>query len=129
MKKDHPFHDDSMWKGANPDTFAMAQRLRGRMTEAESKLWNELKDNKLEGIKFRRQHPIHKFIVDFYCHKEKLIIEVDGKYHEREDQKQYDEERSDLLIFQGMKVLRFSNEEVIHNMDKVLERIKESINS
>jgi len=75
----------------------------------------ELENSKL-GYKFRRQHPIHKFIVDFYCHKLKLIIEVDGKYHESEGQKNSDLERSELLTFQGIKIIRFTNEEVLKTL-------------
>src|SRR5690606_14257621 len=96
---------------------------------AEIRLWEELKSNKIDGYKFRRQHPIHKFIADFYCHKLKLIIEVDGKYHESEEQKISDLERSRLLTFQGIQVLRFTNEEVLNDIELVLKRIRKEIES
>jgi len=75
-------HDESMWKGAPANSFLLAKRLRGRMTQAEILLWEKLKNKQFKGCKFRRQHPIHQFVVDFYCHKLKLIIEIDGKYHD-----------------------------------------------
>ena len=100
MKKDHPYHGESMYKGAPPDSFAKAKFLRDNMTDAEKSLWEKLKDNKLKGFKFRRQHPIHIYIVDFYCHKLKLIIEIDGGYHDSKDQKLLDAERSELLKYQ-----------------------------
>ena len=127
MKKDNPYYDEIMWKGAKPDTFAKEQHLRERMTETEIILWNRLKNNKEEGYKFRRQHPIHKSIVDFYCYQAKLIIEIDGKYHESEHQKQYDLDCSKILTFQGLKILRFTNEEIINDIEDVLKKIKQNI--
>ena len=127
MTKNNLYHNQSMWKGASPEVFQKAQLLRERMTEAEKSLWENLKSNKLDGYKFRRQHPIHKFIADFYCHKLKLIIEVDGKYHENQEQKIQDNERSELLSFQCIKVIRFTNKEVISDIDVVLRNIREEI--
>ena len=125
MKKiDHPYHQDSMWKGASSDIFKKAQYLRENMTEAELLLWEELKGNKLCDLKFRRQHPIHKYIADFYCHKIKLIIEIDGDYHQKEEQKEYDIKRTDDLNFLNIRVIRFTNEDVENNIDKVLSEIK-----
>lgn len=118
-----------MWKGASPELFKRAEKLRERMTKAEVCLWEVLKNSKLEGYKFRRQHPIHKFIADFYCHKLKLIIEVDGKYHESEEQKNYDLERSELLTFQGIQIIRFTNEEVLNDIELVLKEIRKEIES
>ena len=118
-----------MWKGAGPELFKRAEELRERMTKAEVRLWEELENSKLDGYKFRRQHPIHKFIADFYCHKLKLIIEVDGKYHESEGQKNTDLERSELLTFQGIKIIRFTNEEVFNNINLVLKQIRKEIES
>ena len=129
MKSKHPYHDESMWKGAPNQNFALAKQLRDRMTEAEVILWEVIKSKKFNGYKFRRQHPIHQFIVDFYCHELKLIIEIDGKYHESEEQKKLDLKRSDLLQFQGLTVLRFTNEEVISNIVQVLKVLENKINS
>lgn len=123
-KIDHPYHQDSMWKGASSNIFKNAQHLRENMTDAELLLWEKLKGNKFHGLKFRRQHPIHKYIADFYCHKLKLIIEIDGGYHQKEDQIEYDAKRTDDLIFNDIRVIRFSNEDVKNDIKKVLTEIE-----
>jgi very-short-patch-repair endonuclease len=125
MKKDHPYHDESMFKGAPPDSFAKARFLRDNMTDPEKLLWEKLKDKKLKGFKFRRQHPIHIFIVDFYCDKLKLIIEIDGGYHDSKEQKLLDAERSEILEFQELEIIRFTNEEVLENIEFVIRKIEE----
>lgn len=112
-----------MFKGAKPQTFAKAKNLRLRMTFAEKKLWEELKSKKLQNYKFRRQHPILNFIADFYCHELFLIIEVDGKYHNTIEQKEYDKQREELLNFQEIEVLRFTNEEVLNSIEIVKQQI------
>jgi very-short-patch-repair endonuclease len=127
MKKDHPYHDESMYKGAPPDSFAKAKFLRDNMTDAKKLLWEKLKNNQLKGFKFRRQHPIHIYIVDFYCHKLKLVIEIDGGYHNSKDQKILDAERSEILKFQKLEVIRFTNEEVLGNIEFVMRKIEEKL--
>ena len=108
----------------SPQIFRQADELRRKMTKAEKVLWERLKEKKLDGYKFRRQHPILRFIVDYYCHTEKLIIELDGEVHEEEHQKQYDEERTKILTECGMKVIRFRNEEIFNEIESVIERIR-----
>jgi very-short-patch-repair endonuclease len=71
---------NNMHFGADAFTFRKAEELRINMTKAEKLLWEEIRNNKLDGLKFRRQHPIGRFIVDFYCHKLKIIIELDGAF-------------------------------------------------
>jgi very-short-patch-repair endonuclease len=127
MKKDHPYHDESMFKGAPPDSFAKAKFLRDNMTDAEKLLWEKLKNNQLKGFKFRRQHPIHIYIVDFYCHKLKLVIEIDGGYHDSNDQKILDSERSEILKFQELEIIRFTNDEVLGNIEFVIRKIEEKL--
>jgi cyclase len=97
------------------------------MTPSEKKLWEQLKNRKFLGIKFRRQHPVSCFIADFYCHQAKLIIEVDGGYHHHKDQKEMDSAREGALEDLGIKVIRFSNEEIEKNIISILDRIKEVI--
>ena len=109
MKNQNQFHDESMWKGAPANNFLLAKQLRERMTQAELLMWDKLKNKQYKGYKFRRQHPLHKFIVDFYCHELKLIIEIDGKYHDLEEQKNKDLNRTELLRFQGFDVCRISS--------------------
>ena len=97
------------------------------MTPAEKVLWDKLRSKALDGYKFRRQHPISKYITDFYCHSLKLVIEIDGNIHDLEDQIEYDAGREFELQELGLKVLRFTNEEVLQSPEKVLNKILEFI--
>ena len=116
-----------MWKGAPSDSFSKAQFLRRNETKAEKLLWEKLRNNQLEGLKFRRQHPVNIYIADFYCHKFKLIIELDGDYHNQEEQKQKDEVRTEVLRLNDLKIIRFKNEEVEQDINQVLTTIKNKI--
>ena len=109
--------------GAKPDIFKLANELRKNMTEAEDKLWQRLRNRKLNNLKFRRQHPVNKFIADFFCTEKELIIEVDGGIHNDPDAKEHDENRTYELEQFGLKIIRFTNEEVMNDIDKVLEEI------
>ena len=93
------------------------------MTPAEEKLWDRLRNRKFNRLKFRRQHPIDKYIVDFICMKKKLVVEVDGGIHNEIKQKEYDGERTKDLEGYGLRVIRFSNEEVLDGVFKVLKDI------
>ena len=84
-----------------------ARNLRKNQTKEEKIMWNLLRNRQLTGLKFRRQHPVSRFIADFYCHKIKLVIELDGGYHENKDVKIYDEARKDEIKRFGITVLRF----------------------
>ena len=126
MKTDVNQHNESMHRGAPISSFKKAKELRENMTLAEIKLWEVLKGNNL-GVKFRREHPVLIYIVDFYCHKKKLVIEVDGEYHNDEDQILKDKNRTKDLQENGLQVLRFTNEEVLNNMESVLSVIKRHI--
>jgi very-short-patch-repair endonuclease len=98
-----------------------AKYFRKNLTEAEKVLWQHLRKNQLNGLHFRRQQIIEGFIVDFYCHAAGLVIEVDGKIHEQ--QQEYDTERERILLQKGLNVLRVSNDEVIQEIHQVLDRI------
>ena len=111
---------------STPEQYESAKRMRKEYTEAEKILWQSLRSNQL-GVKFRRQHPIDAFIVDFVALQNKLIVEVDGGYHQDEEQKLYDENRTKVLNEIGFTVIRFTNEEIIHNLDATLNKIKEAI--
>ena len=105
-----------------------ARQLRKSQTEAEKLLWNLLRGRKFHGYKFRRQHPVSKlFILDFYCFEKNLAIELDGIYHEEELQKQLDEERTHVLRLLGIKVIRFTNEQVLQRTDDVLKKILDAL--
>ena len=112
----------NMHYGASPKLFDLAEELRSKMTQAEEILWNVIKINEWH-IKFRRQHPMANYIADFYCHNVKLVIELDGGYHENKEVKIYDAFRENEIKAFGVRVLRFKNEEVLHNLDKVLGKI------
>ena len=124
MKKSiiHPYKANLTWS-AKPSIFDNAKDLRKSMTEAEKILWKQLRNNKLNGLKFRRQHPLDIFIADFYCHRKKLIIELDGGIHDSPEQKEYDEGRTFELEEKGFKILRFRNEDIINDLGSVLEII------
>ena len=104
-----------------------AQELRREMTPAERRLWGYLRANRLEGWHFRRQQVIAGLIVDFYCHKAGLVIEVDGPIHEQ--QHNADAERTQVLVNLGLKVLHFSNRSVLNNPAHVLECIKAELST
>lgn len=108
--------------GNYPLLLENAKRMRQNPTEAETVMWNLLRDNAL-GVKFRRQHIIGDFIVDFVELGSGLVVEIDGGYHNNAEQKIQDEDRTAFLSENGFKVLRFTNEEVLHNPDKVLNKI------
>ncbi|MGI9118346.1 MAG: endonuclease domain-containing protein [Minisyncoccia bacterium] len=102
------------------------RKLRKESTNAEKMLWKILRNSTL-GFKFRRQHPIENFIVDFYCFELKLAIELDGSVHNERFQKDYDNARTKSLNVLGINVLRFSNTEVENNIENVLDIIKSNI--
>jgi very-short-patch-repair endonuclease len=101
-----------------------AKELRQQMTPEEKILWQHLRTNRLCGLHFRRQQIIDGFIVDFYCHKARLVIEVDGGIHQQ--RVEYDTERDKVLAARGLRVLRIRNEEVRSNLEEVLVRIAEA---
>ena len=114
-----------MFYGAPPQLFEHAKKLREAMTPAELKLWESLRLTKLNGFRFKAQHPIGYFIADFYNHAARLVIELDGNVHDSVDQQEYDKNRTYLLEEFGLTVLRFRNEEVICSCDAVLKKIAE----
>ena len=113
-----------MFYNASPEIFRKAELLRSNMTEAEKRLWEKLRNSQL-GLRFKAQHPIDQFIVDFYCHKAKLVIEIDGEIHIQ--QREYDLGREYELKKFDLKIIRFTNDEVLSNIDKVINRIKKHL--
>jgi very-short-patch-repair endonuclease len=106
-----------------------AKELRRDATGAEGMLWEELRGRKLAGRKFRRQHPIGRFIADFYCDDAKLIIELDGFVHAEPTQQERDAIREEILArFIGVTLLRFTNHQVINEREKVLQTIANFVN-
>lgn len=103
---------------------AYRKELRNNSTKAESQLWKALQKKRLEGRKFRRQHSLGNYIVDFYCPKEQLIVELDGQVHHNFVNEEYDSKRTKYLESLGFKVLCFENYLVFEQLDMVLEAIK-----
>ncbi len=119
--------EKEMFYGASPEIFRRALELRKNMTKAEKKLWAALRRKQVNGKRFRRQHPIGKFIVDFYCHEVKLVIELDGSIHNFQEQKEYDLGRSEDIQQLGIKIIRFTNKQVMNNLNKVIADIESEI--
>ncbi len=113
-----------MFYNAKPIIFERAKAMRENMTQAEKSVWELLKSNKMLGLRFKPQHPIDIFIADFYCHSLKLVIEIDGGIHKSVDQREYDIGREAELEYWGIKVIRFTNEEVESNIDQIQSEIE-----
>jgi very-short-patch-repair endonuclease len=114
--------DYSRIRGTTHEIEQAARRLRQALTPAEVKLWSALRRRQLAGLKFRCQHPVGQFILDFYCPTCKLVVEVDGKIHEQ--QTEYDQARTHYLQAYGYRILRFSNQQVFSDLEAVLDEIK-----
>ncbi|MGQ9751405.1 MAG: DUF559 domain-containing protein, partial [Thermoanaerobaculaceae bacterium] len=109
------------------DLLEFARQLRKEQTDAERLLWSLLRDRRLAGYKFRRQHPVEPYILDFYCHEAQLAVELDGGQHNEPDERARDTKRSAFLEAQGIRVLRFWNNEVFQNTEGVLEAIFDAL--
>lgn len=117
-------------RGKSPAKIVQAARDQRQLpTLAEKKLWSALRGRRLAGLKFRRQHPFDRFILDAFCVEHQLEVEVDGGVHKDSAQAERDAARTDFLEAHGVRVLRFSNDEVEHNFGEVLRRILEATRS
>ena len=116
----------NMYYGAPPALFDKAEELRAKMTQAEEVFWNAIKINEWH-LKFRRQHPVSNYVVDFYCHAVKLVIELDGGYHEQDDVKRNDALREQNICDFGITVLRFKNEEILFQLTETIKKIDSTI--
>ena len=117
-----------MFYKADPLIFAKAKELRNKTTAEENVFWLLLKET-FAGYKFRRQHPISNYIADFYCHKLKLVIEIDGPIHDQGEVKENDTRRQNDLENLNLTILRFTNAQIKLEIEKVLTIISELINS
>jgi len=122
MNKNNTIHNRSILKERRKD-------LRNEATVAEKKLWARLQRSALGGHKFRRQHSVGPYILDFYCPKEQLAIELDGDSHFVDEAIEYDNERTVYLNAFNIRVLRFMNSDIYNNLDSVCEKILEEINN
>ena len=123
----HSKNKKPMHHQASAAIFQRARLLRAKETPAEKKLWEEVKGKKLGGVRFRRQHPIGRYILDFYCHSSKLGIELDGAYHQDKLQQWVDADRTLFLEGLGLRIIRFTNEEVLENLAEVIKTIKDNM--
>jgi very-short-patch-repair endonuclease len=121
-QEDYPFYF-----GAGPELLRIAADLRKSMTPAEKVLWKKLRDKNVKGFRFRRQHPISDFIVDFFCYDSMLVIEIDGDVHDEVYQNERDIQRTRLMRNLGIREIRFRNEEVLYHIDHVISEIKDEL--
>ncbi|MBA3533865.1 MAG: endonuclease domain-containing protein [Ardenticatenales bacterium] len=112
-----------LWRRTSPEIQKRARELRQQMTGAEAKLWERLRRDGVGGLRFRRQHPFGPYIFDFFCRELNLVIEVDGNVHTDSLQKENDLERDEQCRAQGLTVLRFTNEQILNDLDHVLQTI------
>ena len=117
-------YNDNLHKNSKASTYENARYLRKVQTRAEAKLWKVLRNNQVCNLKFRRQHAFDDYILDFYCHKIKLAIEVDGEVHNDPEVAAYDAARTKNLNENNITVLRFTNDEVEKNITKVIKKIE-----
>ena len=118
-----PSNRDPSWR-----LRGFARVMRHEPSKAEAKLWEVLRDRKLGGFKFRRQVPIAGYIVDFYCPARQIVIEIDGESHFSEQGKQYDQQRDAYLQGVGLRVLRFTNTQVMQELEGVFTMIQKAVN-
>ena len=97
------------------------------MTDSERSLWSRLRGNQISGVQFYRQKPLGSYIVDFYASKAKIVVEVDGSQHMKEDYEQKDAKRDAFLKSQGLEVLRFNNLQILQELDSVMEVIYQTV--
>jgi very-short-patch-repair endonuclease len=118
MNSKYPFYFN-----ATPQSGNNARRLRKKLTPAEDYFWQMVRGRRLFNLKIRRQHPVGPFIVDFYCHELRLVIEIDGEIHDLEDVKLKDIRREDFLRELDLQIIRFTNDDVFRNSHVIGERI------
>jgi very-short-patch-repair endonuclease len=107
----------------------VAREARRKPTPAEQKLWEAIRGRKLAGLKFRHQHPYGRFILDAFCVEHQLEIEIDGGIHSNSDQRAYDAARTEYLNLHDIRVLRFTNDQVLDHLDEVLSDVLKAIKS
>ena len=116
-----------MRKGTPKYIVELSKELRRNQTPVENELWEKLRDKRLCGLKFRRQYAIGRYIADFYCSKAYLVIEIDGKIHEVIAKKEYDQILEDDIKARGIRILRFTNEHIMNELEDVLCKIKNEV--
>ncbi len=110
-----------------PDLVSLSRNLRKNQTDAEKLLWRHLRGKQLGGLRFRRQHPLGRYIVDFVCLEKRLVLEIDGGQHGEEEGQIKDAEREQWLRTEGYQVLRFWNNDVLTNLEGVMGMIRANV--
>lgn len=123
IKRGYWYSTPALWEKLKP----LARQMRLEPTPAEQALWARLRHHRIRGVKFRRQHPIERFIVDFFAYRPRLAIEVDGSIDDYTPEE--DAIRQALIESLNIRVLRFTNDEVLYNPDEVIERIDDELAS
>jgi type I restriction enzyme R subunit len=123
MHKQRQYRDGYEFSGL----VKLARELRKNQTSAEALLWDLLRDRRLLGFKFRRQHQFGDYVADFYCREAQLVIECDGSAHHRNESWHHDQNRDAYMTNQGIRVMRFRNDEVLNETDRVLVDIAERL--
>jgi imidazole glycerol-phosphate synthase subunit HisF len=116
-----------MYHNASKHLMDRATALRQRETKAEQAFWKMVRENQIKGYKFRRQHALSCYVVDFYCHKLQLVIELDGSIHDLEEIIEKDITRQKAIESLGLRVYRFSNSDVLEHPSKVIQRLLQII--
>ncbi len=116
-----------MYFGADPEILRRAYALRSNMTSSEKRLWQYLRGRKVIGYRFRRQHAVNQFILDFFCFEKLLGIEVDGKVHNDQTQHERDEGRTMILKRFGIRILRFTNDQIEYDISQVIKEIQNAL--
>ena len=129
--KSFGFNDPGYFNSTSQEwnnTILFAKDNRKDLTEEEATIWEVIRNRRIEGFKFRRQHPVAGYIPDFVCLEKRLIIEIDGGYHNEEEQIKFDEARQNWLKENGFEMIRFTNEEVKTNLKQVVKKIADKLN-
>ncbi|BDG02791.1 endonuclease domain-containing protein [Anaeromyxobacter oryzae] len=113
--------------GVPSEPVAFRRALRGGSTDAEAKLWRVLRDRRLGGVKFRRQHPVGPYVLDFFCRAHRLAVELDGGQHYTPEGEAHDARRTEWLAERGIRVIRFTDAEALRDTDTVLQVIWDAL--
>jgi len=119
VRKERQYRGDYQFAGLKE----LARELRKKQTSAEAVLWELIRNRQLLGYKFRRQHQFGDYVADFYCHEASLVVECDGPVHQPNEQWHHDKNRDAFMIGQGVRVLRFTNQQILTETKNVIEKI------
>jgi very-short-patch-repair endonuclease len=125
-RKSHLNPGVTLHGSASNTLFRYAKELRKEPTSAEQLMWDNLRDRNIDNLKFRRQHPIDKYIADFYCHEKLIVVEIDGSIHSLKENKDYDKVRDEYFKGLGITVIRFTNDKVLIDMSGTLKKIRDT---